>query len=286
MKGIKREFSVARTPQQNRVVERKNRTLIDAARTMLADSKLLTTFWAEVINNACYVQNRVLVIKPHNKTPYELFLGKIRIETVPGKDYILLPLRTQDPPFSSSLKDFFLRTQKGSSSTEGSKLDRSYAGRASTIQVTRSLDLALWYISMDVKSAISLWLISWQCKKQNVVANSTTKAEYIAASNCCGQIQALVDKKKVIITKISIRKDLQLADENGTECLPNATIFAEIERIGYENLTQKLTFYKAFFSPQWEFLIHTILQCLSVMTTAWNEFSSTMVSAIICLATN
>ncbi|GJY73254.1 ribonuclease H-like domain-containing protein [Tanacetum coccineum] len=76
MKGIKREFSVARTPQQNRVAERKNRTLIEAARTMLADSKLPTTFWAKAVNTACYVQNRVLVIKPHNKTPYELFLGK------------------------------------------------------------------------------------------------------------------------------------------------------------------------------------------------------------------
>ncbi|GKA42068.1 putative ribonuclease H-like domain-containing protein [Tanacetum coccineum] len=76
MKGIKREFSVARTPQQNGVAERKNRTLIEAARTMLADLKLPTTFWAEAVNTACYVQNRVLVIKPHNKTPYELFLGR------------------------------------------------------------------------------------------------------------------------------------------------------------------------------------------------------------------
>ncbi|GJU84725.1 putative ribonuclease H-like domain-containing protein [Tanacetum coccineum] len=75
-KGIKREFSVARTPQQNGVAERKNRTLIEAARTMLADSKLPTTFWAKAVNTACYVQNRVLVIKPHNKTPYKLFLGR------------------------------------------------------------------------------------------------------------------------------------------------------------------------------------------------------------------
>ncbi|GJZ40603.1 putative ribonuclease H-like domain-containing protein [Tanacetum coccineum] len=51
MKGIKREFSVARTPQQNRVAKRKNRTLIEAARTMLADSKLPTTFWAEAVEN-------------------------------------------------------------------------------------------------------------------------------------------------------------------------------------------------------------------------------------------
>ncbi|GJW93587.1 retrovirus-related pol polyprotein from transposon TNT 1-94 [Tanacetum coccineum] len=59
MKGILRQFSVARTPQQNRVAERRNRTLIKAARTMLADSKLPTTFWAEAVNTACYVQNRV-----------------------------------------------------------------------------------------------------------------------------------------------------------------------------------------------------------------------------------
>ncbi|GKB53410.1 ribonuclease H-like domain-containing protein [Tanacetum coccineum] len=76
MKGIKMEFSVARNPQQNGVAERKNRTLIEAARTMLVDSKFLTNFWAEAINSACYVQNMVLVIKPHNKTPYELFLGR------------------------------------------------------------------------------------------------------------------------------------------------------------------------------------------------------------------
>ncbi|GJU18089.1 hypothetical protein Tco_1146055 [Tanacetum coccineum] len=56
--------------------------------------------------------------------------------------------------------------------------------------------------------------------------------------------------------------------------------------MGYEKLSQKLIFYKAFFSPQWKFLIHTILQCLSAKTTAWNEFSSTMASVIICLATN
>ncbi|GJW45009.1 putative ribonuclease H-like domain-containing protein [Tanacetum coccineum] len=66
----------ARTPQQNGVAERRNRTLIEAARTMLADSKLPTTFWAEAVNTACYVQNRVLVVKPHNKTPYELFHGR------------------------------------------------------------------------------------------------------------------------------------------------------------------------------------------------------------------
>nr|GFA22657.1 putative ribonuclease H-like domain-containing protein [Tanacetum cinerariifolium] len=65
-----------RTPQQNGIAERKNRTLIEAARTMLADSLLLIPFWAEAVNTACYAQNRVLVTKLHNKTPYELLHGK------------------------------------------------------------------------------------------------------------------------------------------------------------------------------------------------------------------
>nr|GEV42135.1 ribonuclease H-like domain-containing protein [Tanacetum cinerariifolium] len=75
-KGIKREFSNARTPQQNGVAERRNKTLIKAARTMLADAKLPVTFWTEAVNTVCYVQNRVLVNKSHNKTPYELFNGR------------------------------------------------------------------------------------------------------------------------------------------------------------------------------------------------------------------
>ncbi|GJU57790.1 hypothetical protein Tco_1235556 [Tanacetum coccineum] len=100
------------------------------------------------------------------------------------------------------------------------------------------------------------------------------------------QLQALVDKKKVIITETSIRSDLHLEDAGGIDCLPTATIFEELARMGYEKPSPKLTFYKAFFSPQWKFLIHTITQCLSAKTTAWNEFSSTMASAIICLATN
>ncbi|GJZ72505.1 hypothetical protein Tco_0636356 [Tanacetum coccineum] len=88
------------------------------------------------------------------------------------------------------------------------------------------------------------------------------------------QLQALVDGKKVIITESTIKRDLHLEDVKGVDCL------------GYEKLSQKLTFYKSFFSPQWKFLIHTILQCLSAKTTVWNEFSSTMASAIIYLATN
>nr|GEU95212.1 hypothetical protein [Tanacetum cinerariifolium] len=76
MKGIKREYSNARIPQQNRVAERKSRIFIEADRTMLADSLLPVTFWAEAVNTACYVLNRALVTKTQNKTLYELLNGR------------------------------------------------------------------------------------------------------------------------------------------------------------------------------------------------------------------
>ncbi|GKE34175.1 hypothetical protein Tco_1453497 [Tanacetum coccineum] len=63
------------------------------------------------------------------------------------------------------------------------------------------------------------------------------------------QIQALVDKKRVIVTESNIKRELYLNDAEGTDCLPTTTIFEELARMGYEKPSQKLTFYKAFFSP-------------------------------------
>src|SRR5438876_4632643 len=75
-KRITHTFSAAGTPQQNGVVERKNRTLIEAARTMLQEAKLPTYFWADAISTACFTQNRTLITKLHGKTPYEIMMGR------------------------------------------------------------------------------------------------------------------------------------------------------------------------------------------------------------------
>ncbi|GJX15070.1 ribonuclease H-like domain-containing protein [Tanacetum coccineum] len=460
-----------------------------AARIMLADSKLPTTFWAEAVNTACYVQNRVLVTKPHNKTPYELFLsrkpylgflkpfgcpvtilntidylgkfdgkadegffvvgpnwlfdidaltksmnykpvvvenqsngnagtkacddaGKARMETIPSKGYILLPLWPADLPFSQNSKsspdagiqNLQVDNEKTVTEEPGKKvviigndqekddiIKSTNTVNAASINVVNvvgaktSIELLNdpnmpelkdfvcsdddedvgaeadmnnldAFMPMDVKSAflygkikeevyvcqppgfedpdfpdrvykvekvlyglhqaLRAWtatytdsdyvgasldrkstiggcqfvgcrLISWQCKKQTVVANSTTEAEYVAASSCCGQYgigvnagdsKLMLNRMKltnvgkvndarinfmlpgkfnsarhiiltdcvgkvivlgfdvlrllIVVTEASVRRDLQLDDEEGTDCLPNAIIFEELTRMG------------------------------------------------------
>nr|GFA64503.1 hypothetical protein [Tanacetum cinerariifolium] len=85
------------------------------------------------------------------------------------------------------------------------------------------------------------------------------------------RLQALVDKKRIVITEEVVHEILQLNDAEGVVCLSNEEIFAGLARIGYEKPSTKLTFYKAFFSTQWKFLIHTILHSLSAKRTSWNE---------------
>ncbi|GJV20016.1 putative ribonuclease H-like domain-containing protein [Tanacetum coccineum] len=538
-KGILRQYSVARTPEQNGVAEKRNRTLIEADRTMLADSKLPTTFWAEAVNTSCYVQNRVVVVKPHNKTLYELFHGRtptlsfirpfgclvtilntkddlgkfdgkadegffvgyslnikdfrvfnsrtriveenlhirfsestsnvvsstkasdnegqVRKEIEPVKDYILLPLWTADLPFTQDPKS---SQDDGSkpSSDDGNKVDEdlrkdseginqdkednvnntnnvnaastnevnAVGGKTSiklpvdpdmpaledisifdlsnddedvdaeadmnnldtSIQVSHILttrihkDHPLNQVIGDLQSATQTRRMSKNLEeygknpkrnkkdergivirnKARLVAQGYTQEEWIdydevfvsvieeevyvcqppgfedpdfpdrvykvekalyglhQAPKACEneilaypdsimleqadrkstteatvkaktingevQLQALVDGKKIIITELILGRDLQLEDAEDVDCLPNATIFEQLTLMGYEKLSQKLTLYKAFISQQWKFLIHMILQCLSAKTTEWNKFSSTMASAIICLATN
>nr|GEY99361.1 integrase, catalytic region, zinc finger, CCHC-type, peptidase aspartic, catalytic [Tanacetum cinerariifolium] len=75
--GISHETSVSRSPQQNGIIERRNRTLIEAARTMLIYAKAPLFLWAEAVATACYTQNRSIIRLHHGKTPYELLHDKL-----------------------------------------------------------------------------------------------------------------------------------------------------------------------------------------------------------------
>ncbi|GJZ23009.1 retrovirus-related pol polyprotein from transposon TNT 1-94 [Tanacetum coccineum] len=76
VRGISHNFSSPCTPEQNGVAERRNRTLIEAARTMLNSAKLPKQFWGEAVNTACYTQNRSIIVKRHGKTSYDVFRGR------------------------------------------------------------------------------------------------------------------------------------------------------------------------------------------------------------------
>ncbi|GJR01585.1 hypothetical protein Tco_0524569 [Tanacetum coccineum] len=100
------------------------------------------------------------------------------------------------------------------------------------------------------------------------------------------EITATINGRVKTITGASIRRHLKLEDSDGTLTLPNAEIFEQPALMGYASDSDKLTFQKGHFSPQWRFLIHTILYCLSPKKTVWEQFSSNIATAIICLATN
>nr|GEZ28639.1 hypothetical protein [Tanacetum cinerariifolium] len=95
---------------------------------------------------------------------------------------------------------------------------------------------------------------------------------------------ALTVNPHVYISCIKQFWNTAVVKRSGVICLPNDEIFAGLARMGYEKSSTKLTFYKAFFSTQWKFLIHTILHSLSAKRTSWNEFSSAMASTLIYLS--
>nr|GEV15622.1 ribonuclease H-like domain-containing protein [Tanacetum cinerariifolium] len=484
------------------------------SRTMLADAKLPVTFWAEAVNTVCYVQNRVLVNKSHNKTPYELFngrppatgflkpfgcyvmilntldnLGKFEergdeenkaIEKGSGPNWlfdmdsltksmnsVLVDAGTISTNLSVSLKTIavlkFLKNKKdergivirnkarlvaqGHTQEDGIDYDEVFApvARIKAIRlflayasfmgfVVYQMDMKIAFLygtieeevkqradfilvqvyvddiifgssnpqlcrefealmhekfqmsamdsdyggaTQDCKSTtrgcqfLGRRLISWQCKKQTIVATSITEAEYVAAASCSGQVEhvirgfvkgilniytlfvshiilgwvirtskfwgvlrilmislrliplivskglmnsnmsilllqvcmygygrietteegtkilATVDGIVRTVSESSLRRNLKLRDQDGISSLPNVELFENLTLIGYNiSQNQKFTFQKGQFSHQWKYLIHTIMQCLSPKSTGFNKFSSNIVTALICLATN
>ncbi|GJU17447.1 hypothetical protein Tco_1145413 [Tanacetum coccineum] len=111
-------------------------------------------------------------------------------------------------------------------------------------------------------------------------------AEILTDDNGTVKIHATIDGHSLSITEGSLRRHLKLDDQDGITSLPTTEIFAQLALMGYATDSDKLTFQKGAFSPQWRFLIHNILHCLSPKKTAWEQFSSNIAAAVICLATN
>nr|GEU83738.1 ribonuclease H-like domain-containing protein [Tanacetum cinerariifolium] len=343
LKGIKREYSNAETPQQNEVSERKNKTLIEAARTMLANSFLPTTFWAEAVNTAHYVFNKVLVTKPQNKTPYELLTVRKPIISYLrpfGCHVTILNTIDQLDKFDGKSDSRFLVGYSLNSNAIREELeklkrqekeDNDVVGKEATHDYpdanTNSTNL-LNAVSVPVSAVFLSTALNdtepsytddplmphfkdiLASPSEGIFTNSSYDDEdFPFGKKAIGTKWVYMNKKDergVVVRnnarlvtqghrqeegidyeeESSICRTLKLDDEEGTSCLAKDEIFTSLANMGYEKISDKLTFYKAFFSPQWKFLIHTILQYLSAKTTSWNEFRSTMALAIICLATN
>ncbi|GJT90802.1 reverse transcriptase domain-containing protein [Tanacetum coccineum] len=106
-------------------------------------------------------------------------------------------------------------------------------------------------------------------------------AEVTTAENGEVKITATIDGHSMTITEGSLRRHLKLDDQDGLSSIPNSEIFEQLALMGYHTDSDKLTFQKGAFSPQWRFLIHSILHCLSPKKTAWEQFSSNIATAML-----
>ncbi|GJT22477.1 putative reverse transcriptase, RNA-dependent DNA polymerase [Tanacetum coccineum] len=266
MKGIKRKFSVARTPQQSGVAERKNRTLIEAARTMLAYLLLPTIFWAEAVSRNISLLPITIRCPQSSEDAYAEILVKIitdepanngqrkvkngRRAQIKEEVYVCQPPGFEDPQFPDKvykvekalyglhqapracqdkyvvdiLKKFDFVTVKTTSTLikTNKALLKDEEAEDVDVHLYRSMIGSLMYLTAsrpDIMFAVctcawfqvtpkvshlhavkrifrylkgqpklGLWLISWQCKKKTIVANSTIEAEYVVVANYCGQV--------------------------------------------------------------------------------------------------
>nr|GEV90443.1 putative ribonuclease H-like domain-containing protein [Tanacetum cinerariifolium] len=222
-------------------------------------------------------------------------------KTIDEEVYVIQPPSFVDPKFPNKVYNLYGLHQA----------PRACVKTASTLIETQKplvkdeeavdVDVTPKTLHLQAVKRIFRRLISWQCKKQTIMATSTIEAKYLAAAHCPilvkeRLLEVTTTKHRLILPGIGyccqVNEALAIPEQtttdnaDGVECLPTEEIFVELARMSYEKLPPKLTFYKVFFSAQWKFLIHTLVQCVSAKRTAWNEISCSMASAVICLATD
>nr|GEU40018.1 putative ribonuclease H-like domain-containing protein [Tanacetum cinerariifolium] len=238
----------------------------------------LLDYGFNLINTKIYIDNEstICIVKNHvfhSKTKHiEIWHHFIR-DAYEKKLIQVLKIHTDD-----NVADLLTKAFDVSSKELASPKQTALGKDESNPLIVDSLLKTIWS-SMHHVIAMKHWLF----QSKRLLFWSTAKVKTV---NDEVRVQALIDAKRVTMKESSILRTLKLDDEEGISCLANDDIFTGLANMGYKKMSDKLTFYKAFFSPQWKFLIHTILQCLSAKTTSWNKFSSTMASTIICLATN
>nr|GEU65223.1 hypothetical protein [Tanacetum cinerariifolium] len=199
----------------------------------------------------------------------------VHVTNILSAVYLTTPQMVLNSPCLTHIKNCLVQIERSLSWLVQKQTDLGVNTRRCDEDMLELMDLTVFLLPSDEKVGVEVSAVDLQFW-------TTVAAKKV---NDVMRLQALVGKKKVVVTKATIRDALRLDDAEGVECLHNEEIFAELARIGYEKPSTKLTFYKAFFSSQWKFLIHTILQCMSAKQTSWNEFSSSMASADICLST-
>nr|GEV23107.1 reverse transcriptase domain-containing protein [Tanacetum cinerariifolium] len=270
MKGIMRQFSVARTPQQNGVAKRKNGTLIEAARTMLANSKLPTTFWAEAFNTACYVQNRVTVDPSFSQDPKSSqddgFKpssndGK-KVDEDPSKGRECKNQEKQDNVNNTNNVNTVSSNVNDADTNEENKLpfdpnmpaledvgtfdfsneDDDEVADMNNLEVKNGstpMETQKPLLKAEDKEEVDVHMYRSMIGSLMYLTSSRPDIMFAFWSismtktiNREAQIHAWVDGKEIIITESSVMRDPRLANEKGVDCLPNSTIFENLKLMG------------------------------------------------------
>ncbi|GKA14806.1 retrovirus-related pol polyprotein from transposon TNT 1-94 [Tanacetum coccineum] len=218
-KGISQNFSSPCTLKQNGAAERRNRTLIEAARTMLNSAKLQKQFWREAVNTACYTQNRSIIVKRHGKTAYDVFRGRspdisyfnvfgslmyfhnhrrqLRESFLMNKLMMDSSLVTLSSQKRIQVKLIEALEEEGwiiAMQEELNQFERNKYPKGSGFNLKAYSDSDYAGCNLDRKSTsegcqiLGGKLVCWSAKKQSSVAMSSVGAEYVVVAGCCAQV--------------------------------------------------------------------------------------------------